>query len=288
MRLLSAELLKLRRRTATYVVLLVVLLLMVLLMGLLGTERQLVRTLLQFPTAWTAVADFPFGALGSMIAVAYAAAIAGADWNWGVLRNVIARGESRIGYVLAKAAAVTIVLAIGVAIVLLVGALLAFAMTSLAGFPSGNPVSAASLEVLGRQVLFGFPVLLERAAIGFAVAILLRSQVAGVVVGIILYIGESFLTGLLAVATLMPRLIEGGGEPVEPQWYQYLPFAIGDQVRSAGMEGAPVGDLPMGADLGALLMGQVPLAQGLIVLGLYFGLAMGLALLRAWREEVVA
>jgi hypothetical protein len=287
-RLLSAELLKLRRRTATYVVLGVLLLLMVLLMGLLATERQLVRTLLQFPAAWTTVADFPFGGLGSMVAVAYAAAIAGADWNWGVLRNVIARGESRVGYVLAKAAAVTIVLAIGVAIILLAGGLLAMAMTSLAGVPAGNPISGASLEVLGRQVLFGFPVLLERAAIGFAVAVILRSQVAGVVVGIILYIGESFLTTLLFAATLMPRLIQGGSEAIEPQWYQYLPFAVGDQVRAAGMEGAPGVELPMGGDLAALLMGQVPLAQGLFVLGLYFCLAMGLALLRSWREEVVA
>ncbi|HVM31452.1 MAG TPA: ABC transporter permease [Candidatus Limnocylindrales bacterium] len=288
MRLLSAELLKLRRRTATYVVLLVLFVLMVLLMGLLATEQQLMRSLLQFPSAWATVGDFVFGGLGSMIAVAYAAAIAGADWNWGVLRNVIARGESRIGYVLAKGAAVTIVLAIGVAAILLAGAALAFAITSLAGVPPGNPVAASSLEVLGRQVLFGFPVLLERAAIGFAVAIILRSQVAGVVVAIVLYVGEAFLTGLLFAATVMPRLMEGGLDRLSPQWYQYLPFAVGEQVRMAGMRGAPGADLPIGGDFAALLMGQVPLAEGLAMVAVYFGLALGLAILRVWREEVVA
>ncbi len=287
MRLLRAELLKIRRRTATYVVLGVMLVLAVLLMALLASDRQLVRLLLQFPTAWTTIADFPFGALGTLLAVAYAAAIAGADWNWGVLRNVIARGESRIGYVLAKAVAIALALAIGVLLILLVGAIAAFAITTLSGISSGNPVSADSLEVLGRQVLFGYPVLLERAALGFAVAIILRSQVAGVVVGIVFYVGETLLAALLVVSTLLPRLLEGG-DPPPPQWFQYLPFAIGDQVRAAGMIGAPGAQGPIGGDFASLLLGQVPLAEGLLMLGIYTGTAIGLSLLRAWREEIVA
>ena len=170
MRLIGAELLKMRRRTATWVVLGVLLLLMLLLFALLASDRSLVRLLFPFPTMWVTVADFPFGLLGTMLAVAYAAAIAGADWNWGVLRNVIARGESRVGYVLAKAVAVAIVLGLGVLVVMLVGVAIGLLILLVTGVGIGDPFSATSLETLGRQLLFGYPVLLERAAIGFAVA----------------------------------------------------------------------------------------------------------------------
>ena len=40
---------------------------------------------------------------------------------------------------------------------------------------------------------------LERAALGFAVAVVLRSQLAGAVVGVVLYVGEGILTTILTV-----------------------------------------------------------------------------------------
>lgn len=288
MRLIGAELLKMRRRTATYVVLGVLLILTVLLMALVASDRDVARPLLQFPTLWTTVADFPFGLLGTMLAVAYAAAIAGADWNWGVLRNVIARGESRVSYVLAKAVAIALVLGIGVLIVMVAGVLFGVLVASLQGIALGNPVSSTSLELLGRQLLFGYPVLLERAAIGFAVAIILRSQLAGVVVGIVLYVGETIVTAMLTIgsmATWLERMVTGG-EPPPAQWFQYLPFAVGDQVRAAATAGVGGTDVPS-LDLSALL-GRVPLAEGLLMVGLYFAVAIGLSVYRAWREEVVA
>ena len=97
-RLVRAELLKLRRRWASYIVLAILLALMALvyvLIGLVGGGRG--RTagdlITRFPGAYGAIDQFVFG-LGSLLAVAYAAAIAGADWNWGVIRVVVAiRGE---------------------------------------------------------------------------------------------------------------------------------------------------------------------------------------------------
>lgn len=288
MRLIGAELLKMRRRTATWVVLGAMVVLTVLLMSLVAGEREMARLLFQFPTLWSTVGDFPFGLLGTVLAVAYAAAIAGADWNWGVLRNVIARGESRVLYVLAKAVAIALVLAIGVLVVLVVGTLLGMLLTSLHDVAMGNPLSPTSLELLGRQLLFGYPVLLERAAIGFAVAIVLRSQLAGVVVAIVLYVGETIVTATLTLGSMAAWLerMMGGGEPPPPQWFQYLPFAVGDQVRSAGIAGVGDAELP-NLDFSAFL-GQVPLAEGLVMLGLYFAVAMGVSVYRAWREEVVA
>ena len=68
----------------------------------------------RFPAAYGFINQFVFG-LGSLLAVAYAAAIGGADWSWGVMRVVIARGEGRARYVVAKAIGLAIVLFVGTA-----------------------------------------------------------------------------------------------------------------------------------------------------------------------------
>ena len=51
-----------------------------------------------------------------LLAIVFAAAYFGSDWNWGVLRNVIARGEGRERYLLAKFIALAITLFIGMLI----------------------------------------------------------------------------------------------------------------------------------------------------------------------------
>src|SRR6187431_645417 len=117
MRLISAELLKMRRRTATYVMLGVVIGLMVLITAVVASDKGAIQSIAGFPGAYQSALDWALGALGTLLAMAYAAMIAGADWNWGVLRNVIARGESRTRYILAKAVAIAIVLTIGVLII---------------------------------------------------------------------------------------------------------------------------------------------------------------------------
>ena len=288
MRLISAELLKMRRRTATWVVLGATIVLTMLLMSLVANNREIGHLLLSGPTFWSTVSDFPFGLLGSVMAIAYAAAIAGADWNWGVLRNVIARGESRVRYVAAKAIAIALVLAIGVAAVFLVATIFGLLIALLQGVELGGQFDATGIELLVRQLLFGYPAVLERAAIGFAVAVVLRSQLAGVVVATLFYVGETIVTATMTLGSLadwVQRMVEGG-DPPPPQWFQYLPFSIGDQVRAAGTAGIGQTDVPE-LDLSTFL-GQVPLAEGLLVMALYFIAAIGLSLYRASREEIVA
>src|SRR5918999_1688060 len=102
MRLLRAELIKLRHRWATYVVLGLLLALMVLVFVLIGLgSRGQTSAFMRFPGAYGVINQFVFG-LGSLLAVAYAAAIGGADWNWGTIGAAIARGESRARYVVVK------------------------------------------------------------------------------------------------------------------------------------------------------------------------------------------
>jgi ABC-type transport system involved in multi-copper enzyme maturation permease subunit len=284
-RLIGAELLKLRRRWATYVVLGVLVVLMALVYLLIGALSSRadedgaagVSLILRFPNAYAVINQFVFG-LGSLLAVAYAAAIGGADWTWGVLRVVVARGEGRSRYVLAKAIGIAIVLIVGVLIAYGSGVLFTFGAASLASVSPGQPLGTTGTETLWMSLILGTFVLLQRAAIGYAVAVLTRSQVAGVVVGIILFLGESILATILTVMSI-GRGFGGGLVQRETQWYQYLPFSIGDSVLSAAASSLP-------SDLSEALLQPVPLQQALIGTGVYLVAALAVAALATERAEI--
>ena len=290
MRMLSAELLKLRKRWASYVVLAILLGLMVLVFLLVGIAGRAAEDgpdpasgFFSFPGAYGVLNQFIFG-LGSLLAVSYAAAIAGADWNWGVFRVVVARGESRTRYILVKALAVAIALAIGMVVAFLVGIVLVFLAAGMTGRSAGDPIGGRSGQDLVESMALGFPVVAERAAIGFAVATVLRSQVAGIVSGIVLLIGEGILSTILFVTMFASRLGSGGiggGPTVGPEWFQYLPFSIGDNVLAE----APSAGGGGGA---ASFLANVPLAPALIATLIYLVVALAISVIVAERREIVS
>ncbi len=140
------------------------------------------------------------------------------------------------------------------------------------GLPIANPFRGDGLRDLAEWVAFGYPVMLQRAAIGFAVAAIFRSQLAGAVVGIVLFLVESVVTTILTVFTLGDQL--GGGdfggafEPIGPEWFQFLPISIGGNVFSAAARwrrpdlgrrrriAPPSGAVPDCHDNGAALHGR--------------------------------
>lgn len=283
-RLVGAELLKLRRRWATYVVLGVLVVLMALVYLLIGalSGRESggagVNLILRFPNAYAVINQFAFG-LGSLLAVAYAAAIGGADWTWGVLRVVVARGEGRSRYVIAKALGIAIMLVIGVLIAYAAGIAFTLVASGLASVSPGSPIGPASTETLWKSLVLGTFVLLQRATIGYAVAVLTRSQVAGVVVGIILFLGESILATILTVMSIGRSFGGAGLAQGETQWYQYLPFSIGDSVLSAAASSLP-------GDLSDALLRPVPLEQAVVVTAVYLVAALLVACLATERAEI--
>jgi ABC-type transport system involved in multi-copper enzyme maturation permease subunit len=285
-RLVRAELLKIRRRTATYVVLGVGLLLMIL--TYLATGGIYVFAgIIEFPGAYALIGQFAF-ALGGLLAIVYSAAFVGADWNWGVLRNVIARGESRANYLLAKAAALAIVLGIAMLIVFVVGILLTYLQGAVNGVPVANPLRGRGLMDLVDWLVLGFPVLLQRAALGFAVAVLMRSQLAGAVVGIVLFLGESLLTTILTVVTFTSRGLDPDGgflnfQPLEPQWFQFLPISVGGNVLNA----LPGGGGPIGeGGLQNLLIKPVPIEIAVPAVLVYLVVSVAIAIFALNRQEI--
>lgn len=288
MRLIAAELLKMRRRMMTYVLLITLITVMAFVFLVVG---GLISSLLSdlggalggevpqlpFNTVYAICGDFVFG-LGSLLVIIYTGGIVGGDYSWGVLRNAFSRGESRIAYALAKAAALAIVVAIGAAIAFVLGELMILLVAATAHFDLGSPVSGTALTDLGKAVGLGLLVLFERGAIGFAVTVLLRSQVAGIVVGVVLYIAEPFISGIATTLSALGRLGFPTAAP-EVHWSQFLPFSIGSSVLAEAH--ASLGSLSAG------LSPIVPLAQSLPVLLIYGVAALALGCYVMRRQEIV-
>jgi hypothetical protein len=282
-RLLGAELLKLRRRWASYVVLGVLLVLMTLVYVLIGLTSPrggglASNLIIRFPSAYAVINQFIFG-LGSLLALSYAAAIGGADWNWGVLRVIVARGEGRSRYIAIKFLGLAIACTLGVLIAYACGIVLTFLGAALAGSSPGDPLAGEGATTLVRSLVFGTFVLLERAAIGFAVAVLLRSQVAGVVVGIVLYIGESILSTVLIAISFGGSAFRGI-ETHDSQWFQFLPFSIGDSVLSAAAPSSISGDI------GRMLLEPVALGPAALAVAVYLVGALVIAMIATERAEI--
>jgi ABC-type transport system involved in multi-copper enzyme maturation permease subunit len=284
-RLIRAELLKIRRRQATYVLLFVELGLTALIFLASGTYWQ-VQGLISFPQAFVFFQQSIFQ-LGGLIAVVFAAAYVGADWNWGVLRNVVARGEGRERYLLAKFAALAISLAIGMLIMFVACYVFVFMQSVVYGVPIANPLRANGLQDLLVWIVAGFPVLLQRAAIGFAVAAIFRSQLAGAVVGIVLFLVEAVVTTILTVLTFGSQIGNGLGsggptQPTDNQWFQFLPISIGGNVLDALPSG---GGLSSG-DISSLLLKPVPFPIAMAGVLIYLVAAVGIALIALRRQEI--
>ena len=177
------------------------------------------RALLTFPGAYDFVLSFLFG-LGGLVAVIYGAAIAGSEWTWGTLKNAVARGESRARYMLSTFAAIALMLAIGLAISFALGVLLALLGATIAGVSTSGISDADHLARLPAMAARGWFAVVEQAALGFAIATLARSQLAGIGAGIAFYFGEGF------ASIFLPDII------------QYMPFAVARaSIDTGGSEG---------------------------------------------------
>lgn len=227
MRLLTANLRKLIRRPASLISLgLLVGLLALIFLAVGATARQAspaqggraALLLVTFPGAYTLIISFLLG-LGGLFAVIYGAAIAGSEWTWGTLKSAVARGESRSRYQLSLFVAIGLLVGVGLLVAFVVGVVVALVGAMLAAVSTSGVSDATALgrlpELLGRAWL----AVIEEGAIGFAIATLARSQLAGIGAGIALFFGEQFASIFL------------------PDQIQYLPFDAATAVVAVSGEG---------------------------------------------------
>lgn len=202
MRLFLATLRKLPRRQATYITFGFLIGLLALIYLAIGASANAIRNganggaaleVLRFPGAYTSLLSFILG-LGGLVALCYSAAIAGSEWQWGTLKNAVARGEGRVYYVLVTFVAIVVLCGVGLLMSYLVGLLIAMLAASIAGVGTTGINDPAAIGALPEKLLRGWLAIVEQAALGFAIATVTRSQFAGVVAGIALFIVEPFGT----------------------------------------------------------------------------------------------
>ena len=230
MSLFVSGLRKLRRRPATWVTLglLAGLLALVIIAvgatsnraGASAAERAAILSLVTFPEAYDEILTFILG-LGGLFAVIFGAAIAGSEWQWGTLKNAVARGQSRSRYVLLTFASVAVTIAVGLVITFIVGVVAALIGASIAGVSTSGLTDSEILGRLPEQFVRGWVAIVEEGALGFAIATLAGSQLAGIGAGIALYFGETF------AGIFLPDIVK------------YLPFSVA--TASVATDGAQAG-----------------------------------------------
>ena len=200
MRIFVAGIRKLIRRPVTYVTLgLLVGLLALIYLAVGATARQAEAVdsgagallLVTFPAAYTLLLSFILG-LGGLFAMIFGAAVAGSEWTWGTLKAAVARGESRSRYQLLSFAAMGVMVGIGLLLAFAIGVAVTFVAANLAQVPTTGVSDTKTLGTLPELLGRGWLALVESCALGFAIATVARSQLAGIGVGIAFYFGEGF------------------------------------------------------------------------------------------------
>ena len=223
MRLFLADLRKLARRPATWIIGLILIAIVSLFYLAIGAsagqaatdqQRAQLRALLSFPAAYYVVLSFILG-LGGLLAVVYGSSVSGAEWAWGTLKVAVARGESRGRYMLAAFAAVALIVLVGLLLAFVVGLAMAAIAASIGGVGTAGIDDADTVRRLPELLAKGWLGMLEQAALGFAIGTVARSQLAGIGAGIALYFVETFA----AIAF--------------PNEVRYLPFSVAGSLVNA-------------------------------------------------------
>jgi ABC-2 type transport system permease protein len=239
-RLLRANLRKLRTRPASWVtlVLLVGLHALVMFFVILGSRLSTdpagalaARQLLTYPAAYQITLSLVIS-IGGLLAVTYAAAIAGSEWTWGTLKSAVARGEGRATYLLLLFAAVTVATWVGLVAAFVVGVIVTAAGALLTGVGLAGMGDVDALLALPERFARAGLAMAMNASLGFAIATLTRSQLAGIGVGIGLFFAEG-IAGIFA-----------------PQVIKWLPFTASGAAVEGGAGGSVIVN---GAEIGASL-----------------------------------
>ena len=170
-------------------------------------------------------------------------------------QNAVARGESRTRYMLLTFAAITVMIGVGLLLTFVLGVALVVVGASIAGISTAGISDADTLARLPSLAARGWFAVTEEAAIGFAIATLARSQLAGIGAGLAFYFGELFATVFL------------------PDIIRYMPFAVARASVDTGGDGSfgggGGGNLDALAPDTALLLVGVWLVGSLLVTALF-------------------
>ncbi len=211
-RLIGAELFKLRKRLMTRVLLFVLVGILVLLYLLLlavskvaipahgpadiGEIQNLLGLPVAIPFALSILSSF-----GSVLAVILMASCVGSEYNWRTIRTVLICSESRFKLLGAKLISTGILVLIGLAVGVATGFIMSLITTAIGGY--SFDFSFATGGYLWDQFLQfwrTFFVMIPYILLGFLFAIVGRSAMPGISLGIGILFLESLVTTFMSLA----------------------------------------------------------------------------------------
>ncbi len=205
-RLISAELFKLRKRSMTWVLLFVLIGIMVVFyLVLLVVSKATIpahgsQEMLGLPMVIPFVLSIlsPFGIILSVILITSSI---GTEYNWRTIRTMLICSESRFKLLGAKLIAVGILMLIGMVVGLATGFIMSLITTAIGGY--AFDFSFATGGYLWDQFLQfwrTFYVLIPYVLLGFLFAVIGRSAIPGIVLGIGEFFLESMITAFMRLA----------------------------------------------------------------------------------------
>jgi ABC-type transport system involved in multi-copper enzyme maturation permease subunit len=197
-----------------------------------GTVASSITWVLTFPGAYDADIALTFSFVG-IIGLIYVATAAGTEWSWGTLKVAVARGESRWRYTVSTYASMATVLVVGLVVTFVAGIIAVFIGASIAGLQVGNPLDPALLGRSMVKLIRCAVALTSLGAVGYAVAMVSKSQMAGI----------GTVIGYYLVSIIGPSLLPG----IVKEIFKYLPFSISSD--AIGMDGPPVKGVTSSASL---------------------------------------
>lgn len=213
--------------------------------------------------ATTALGSYPL--FGGAVMLILGVLVTGPEFRWGTWTARLAQGPTRAQVVGAKAVVGTTVAAL-ITVVALVAALAVSAViTTIEGRPLLLPSVGEIVTTLSGAALIAA----VWTTIGLALAVILRGTTTALIVGLLWALAfENIVSGL---AQVLPAL-----EPVRA----VLPgVAAGSLVAALGVPTQDAGGTPG-------VVAVLDVAPALLVMGLYVGLALGLAVLLTRRRDV--
>lgn len=140
-----------------------------------------------------------FGFFGGILTVIVTSSLIGSEFSWNTLRPLVARATSRAGLLSAK----WVVVALYTVLMVVVGIIGSLVLSWIASLLTDTTTSLPSdfWEVVATGTVRWMAASLPYAAIGFAAALLTRSNAAGISIGIGLSFVEPLLFGLLGLVS---------------------------------------------------------------------------------------
>jgi ABC-type transport system involved in multi-copper enzyme maturation permease subunit len=135
----------------------------------------------------------------TIVGVIMGASIVGTEYGWGTIRAILPRARSRLAFIAGKLAA----LALFDLVLVVVGYLAALAMSGIISAAeglsndSGGNVLGEALTAIGRSVY----VLLPYTALAFVIAVLTRSNAAGIAIGLVVLFAETIVLSIVTELT---------------------------------------------------------------------------------------